>query len=98
MASPTDDLRARLAVLADLRAAGALLGWDRETMMPARGADARGDVQATLDTLAHELLAGPELAALLDAAAGGRRPRARTRRSSASCGATTTARRASPSS
>ncbi len=68
MASPTDDLRARLAVLADLHAAASLLGWDRQTMMPVRGGDARGDVQATLDTLAHELLAGPELASLLDAA------------------------------
>ena len=66
MASPTEDLRERLAVLADLRAAGSLLGWDRATMMPPRGAEPRGDVQATLDTLVHELLAGPELAELLD--------------------------------
>ena len=58
MASPTEDLRGRLAVLADLGAAGSLLGWDRDTMMPPRGADARGEVQATLDTLIHELLAG----------------------------------------
>ena len=52
------ELREQLAVLADLRAAEALLGWDRETMMPARGADARGEVTATLEQLAHERLAG----------------------------------------
>ena len=63
------ELREQLAVLADLRAAEALLGWDRETMMPARGADARGEVTATLEQLAHERLAGAELADLLDAAA-----------------------------
>jgi len=63
------ELRKQLAVLADLGAAEALLGWDRETMMPARGADARGEVTATLDQLAHERLAGAEFADLLDRAA-----------------------------
>ena len=63
------ELRDQLAVLADLHAAEALLGWDRETMMPARGADARGEVTATLDQLAHERLAGAQFAELLDRAA-----------------------------
>ncbi len=61
-------LQEQLAVLADLRAAESLLGWDRETMMPARGAGARGEVMATLEQLAHERLAGPQLGDLLDAA------------------------------
>ncbi len=63
------ELRAQLAVLSDLRSAESLLGWDRETMMPPRGAEARGDVMATLDQLGHERLAAPEFADLLDAAA-----------------------------
>ena len=67
--SAVSDLREQLAVLADLHAAEALLGWDRETMMPARGADARGEVTATLDQLAHERLAGAEFADLLARAA-----------------------------
>jgi carboxypeptidase Taq len=62
-------LRAELGVLADLGSAQALLGWDRETMMPPRGGDARGEVLATLDGLAHERLADPALGELVDAAA-----------------------------
>ena len=49
----------------------ALLGWDRETMMPARGAEARGEVTATLEQLAHERLADAELADLLEPRRGG---------------------------
>jgi carboxypeptidase Taq len=66
--TPLTELRERLAVLSDLGAAQGLLGWDRETMMPPKGADARGDVLATLEAIAHERLADPALGALLDAA------------------------------
>ena len=70
------ELREQLAVLADLRAAEALLGWDRETMMPARGADARGEVigdaRAARATSASP---APELADLLDARRAGDRRR-----------------------
>lgn len=69
MPSPAETLRERLAVIADLGGAMSLLGWDRETMMPPNGADARGEVLATLEALAHERLAGDELGELLDAAA-----------------------------
>ncbi len=62
-------LRDRLGVLADLGAAEALLGWDRETMMPPEGAPARGEMMATLERLAHDRLADPELGALLDTVA-----------------------------
>jgi Zn-dependent M32 family carboxypeptidase len=36
MASATEELRARLAVISDLGAARSLLSWDRDTMMPPR--------------------------------------------------------------
>ncbi len=66
MLSP--ELEARLGELTDLGAAGALLGWDQQTMMPPSGAEARGNVMATLTTIAHERQTAPELGALLDAA------------------------------
>ena len=58
----------RLAELSDLGAAGNLLGWDRETMMPPRGADARGEVAATLGKLTHERQTDPRLRELLESA------------------------------
>ncbi len=67
MLSP--DLERRLGELTDLGAAGALLSWDQQTMMPPAGARARGDVMATLTTLHHERQTAPELGALLDGAA-----------------------------
>jgi len=66
MLSP--ELDARLGELTDLGATGALLGWDQQTMMPPGGAEARGNVMATLTTIAHERQTAPELGALLDAA------------------------------
>lgn len=42
-----------MAVLKDLDGAVHLLDWDRETLMPARGAEARGRQVATLRTLRH---------------------------------------------
>ena len=66
MLSP--ELERRLGELTDLSAAGGLLGWDQQTMMPPGGAEARGNVMATLATLAHERQTAPELGALLDAA------------------------------
>src|SRR5262245_44043715 len=47
------ELRRRLAEIADLRAAGALLSWDQATYMPPGGAAARGRQRALLRTLAH---------------------------------------------
>jgi carboxypeptidase Taq len=66
MLSP--ELEARLGELTDLHAAGALLGWDQQTMMPPAGGEARGNVMATLTTIAHERQTDDELGALLDAA------------------------------
>jgi carboxypeptidase Taq len=59
-------LRERLGDIDDLNHAGALAGWDEQTMMPPGGAAARGEVLATLGRLAHEKLTDPALAALLD--------------------------------
>jgi len=62
-------LRERLAELADLGTTIALLGWDRETVMPKRGAESRGELTATLERLAHERAADATLGELIDAAA-----------------------------
>jgi carboxypeptidase Taq len=61
-------LRERLSELADLGTAVALLGWDRETVMPERGAQARGELTATLERLAHERAGDPGLGELIAAA------------------------------
>jgi len=68
MLSP--ELAARLGELSDLTATAGLLGWDQQTNMPPAGGQARGEVMATLATLAHERQTAPELGALLDAAQG----------------------------
>jgi carboxypeptidase Taq len=60
-------LRERAVVLNDLNRIGSLLFWDQNTMMPPRGAAARGEHAATLETVAHERLTDPELGRLLDA-------------------------------
>jgi carboxypeptidase Taq len=48
------ELRTRLATVHDLRAAGAVLGWDQMTYLPAQGGGARGRQLATLSQVAHE--------------------------------------------
>jgi carboxypeptidase Taq len=60
-----------MGVLNDLKGSIRLLDWDRETAMPASGADARARVVATLHALRHRELLRPEirddLAALAEA-------------------------------
>ena len=46
----------------------ALLHWDRATMMPEGGAEARAEQQATLSLIAHETLTAPETSDLLASA------------------------------
>lgn len=58
-------LRERLGELDDLQQAGSLAGWDEQTMMPPGGAEARGELLATLGRLAHARLTDPALAKLL---------------------------------
>jgi len=61
-------LRERLGQIHDLSRAASLLGWDERTMMPAGGAPARAEVQATLARLRHELFSAPETGELLELA------------------------------
>ena len=56
----------RMAELADLRSIGGLLSWDRSTMMPSTGAEARGHQAATLESIAHGRQTDPEVGRLLD--------------------------------
>jgi carboxypeptidase Taq len=72
------ELRSAAAELHDLGHIAELLGWDQETMMPAKGVDWRGYQQATLSGIIHERLTAPRLgdllASLADAAAEGSSP------------------------
>src|SRR5688572_24158835 len=65
----TDDLyqaySRRMQKIADLKYASALLQWDRETYMPARGASFRGQQLATLSEFGHELFTSDETHGLL---------------------------------
>ena len=61
-------LKDRLAILSDVRAASAVLGWDQQTYMPPGGVAARAEQLATLGRLAHEMLVSDETGVLLDAA------------------------------
>src|SRR5260221_1854357 len=59
-------LKNRLKEHNDLESAASLLRWDQATYMPAGGAAARGRQLATLDRLAHDCIADPEIGRLLD--------------------------------
>ena len=65
-------LKDRLATIADLDAATALLGWDQHTYMPRGGLEARVRQMATLQSMSHEWLSATEtqeLVATLEARA-----------------------------
>lgn len=64
-----DALTRRLAELVDLQRAQFVLGWDQEVMMPAGGATARANQQATLARVEHQKWTDAEMERLLDAAA-----------------------------
>src|ERR687886_764143 len=61
-----DELRARLAEIADLVKTAALLGWDQHVMMPPRGAAIRAEQLATVGRIAHQKFIDPEVGRLLD--------------------------------
>src|SRR4051794_310597 len=63
------ELLMRLGELSDLNSASTLLGWDRETQMPAAGARARGEVAATIDKVSHQRLADPAVGELIESVA-----------------------------
>jgi carboxypeptidase Taq len=60
-------LRDRLAELADLGALNRLVAWDQRTMMPPEGAPARAHQVATLERIAHDLGADPQIGVWLEA-------------------------------
>lgn len=62
------ELRERLAEIADLNAAGGLLGWDQQTMMPERAAPQRAEQLGTLGKILHERFTDDAIGRLLDAA------------------------------
>jgi len=59
-------LKLRLAEHNDLESAASVLRWDQATYMPSGGSEARGRQLATLDRLAHDRIADPEVGRLLD--------------------------------
>ncbi len=61
-----ENYRSKLAKIADLGFAGAVLSWDQQVYMPKNGAKARGRQLATLSTLGHELFTGEEFGALIE--------------------------------
>jgi len=61
-------LRELLGVVADLEAAGSVLGWDQQTYMPPGGTGGRAMQLATLQRLAHERFVSDEMGAALEAA------------------------------
>jgi carboxypeptidase Taq len=56
-----------MAELSDLHRIHALMFWDQNTMMPPQGAAARADHSATLELIAHNRIADPDVARLLEA-------------------------------
>jgi carboxypeptidase Taq len=64
-AASLEALRSRLAVIADLSQALALMRWDQSTMMPRGGAAGRAGALSSLERLRHERLVDPALADLV---------------------------------
>ena len=60
------ELKERLATIADLGAAGAVLGWDRQTYMPEGGVEGRAEQLSTLSSLSHEMFVSEETGHLLE--------------------------------
>jgi carboxypeptidase Taq len=66
MEAKLNELKNRLAEVADLNSAAAVLGWDQATYMPSGGAAARGRQMATLGSLSQAKFTDPEVGKLLD--------------------------------
>ncbi|MGH2915487.1 MAG: carboxypeptidase M32 [Solirubrobacteraceae bacterium] len=61
-------LKQRCRELSDLGHAISLASWDQQTMMPARGGEARAESLATLTRIRHDLFVSDEVSRLLDGA------------------------------
>jgi len=64
-----DELLERLAEIADLERMAMLLAWDQEVVMPPAGAEARGELRATVGRLSHERFIDERVGELLESAA-----------------------------
>ena len=62
-----DTYQNKMKRIADIRMANAVLQWDQETYLPAKGAQFRGQQISTLSELAHQLFTEEELGELLNA-------------------------------
>jgi carboxypeptidase Taq len=61
-------LRERFRRIAALGDALSILSWDRQTIMPSGGGEARAEQMATLQVLKHEAITAPDMKDLLDEA------------------------------
>jgi carboxypeptidase Taq len=66
MEAKLQELRARLAEVADLEHVAAVLEWDQQTYMPPGGSDERAEQTATVRKLAHEKFVSDEVGRLLE--------------------------------
>ena len=66
MTELTTELRERLATIADLEGACALLGWDQHTYMPRGSLETRIRQISTLEHLSHEMLSAERTGELLE--------------------------------
>lgn len=60
-----DEYKTHMQRLADVRFSAALLQWDQETYMPAKGAHFRGQQISTLTEIAHNIFTDEKLGGLL---------------------------------
>ncbi len=61
-----ETLKTKLGEIHDLAKAGALLSWDQQTTMPARGSEVRAQQLGTVGKVAHEAFISDEIGSLLD--------------------------------
>ncbi len=69
---PYAELERRFGRMSAVNRAGAILNWDRSTMMPDGASEDRADQLATLGVIAHEIMVAPDMAELLQRAEEGR--------------------------
>jgi carboxypeptidase Taq len=67
--SSLNELKGRLAEVADLERVSILLAWDQEVAMPPRGAESRAEMRASIQRLGHERFTDDRVGELLGCAA-----------------------------
>jgi len=69
---PYSELERRFGRLSAINRAGAILNWDRSTMMPEGASEDRADQLATLNVISHEIMVAPDMSELLARAEEGK--------------------------